>query len=157
MAKNRGSPYDQAVAAAANLGTDCITTVKILNANVTIPKVEAALKTGTVSIALSFEAAEEVGTFVVYFNKKVTINKIRTVVTKVIGASAAATVTCGNPTASAGGAVTIAAGAVIGEEDYATPTTNNVVAKDAGYSLVTAKGAPYAGKVQCFLEYTVTA
>lgn len=156
--KNRGSPYDQSVAAAANLGSGCITTTKILNSNVTIAKVEAALKTGLASIALSVEAAEECGTFKVYFNHKVTINKIRTVVTKVLGITNAATATCGNASgASTGGVVTIAAGAAIGEEDSATPSDNNVVAKDSYYYVTTAKGATYGGKFQLFLEYTVTA
>jgi hypothetical protein len=157
-ARNKGSPFDQSVASAAALASDSVTTPKILNSNVTIAKVEAALKTGIVSIALSSEAAAECGTFNIYFNKKVTINKIRTVVTKVIGITADVTVTCGNVSgASTGGAVTIAAGAAIGEEDSATPSNNNVVAKDSFYYMTTAKGATYSGKFQVFLEFTVTA
>ncbi|OPY54648.1 MAG: hypothetical protein A4E48_00227 [Methanosaeta sp. PtaU1.Bin060] len=158
MARNKGSPFDRSVASAADLASDSITTAKILDSNVTLAKVEAALKTGVVSIALSVESADECGTFKVYFNRKVTINKIRTVVTKVLGATADATVTCGNSTgASANGVVTIAAtGCAIGDEDSASPTTNNVVPKDSYYYLTTAKGATYGGKLQAFLEYTVT-
>ena len=158
MVHNPHGVYSQTVASAAALASDSITTAKILNANVTIPKVEAALKTGVASIALSVEAAAEFGTFAVYFNRKVTINKIRTVVTKVIGITNAATFTCGNSTgASASGVVTVDAGATIGTEDNASPTTNNVVLKDGYYYITSAKGATYAGKVQLFLEYTVTA
>jgi hypothetical protein len=146
------------VAAAANLASDAVTTPKILAANVTIPKVEAALKTGLASIALSVEAAAEQGTFWVYFNKKVTINTIRTVVTKVIGITNPATFTCGNADgASTGGVVTVDAAAAIGDLDSATPTTNNVVAKDSYYYITSSKSTTYGGKVQLFLEYTVTA
>ena len=158
MVHNPRGVYSQTVAAASALASDSVTTAKILNANVTIPKVEAALKTGVSSIALSVEAAAECGTFKVYFNRKVTINKIRTVVTKVIGITNAATFTCGNSSgASANGVVTVDAAATIGTEDYASPTTNNVVGKDDYYYVTSAKGATYAGKVQLFLEYTVTA
>jgi hypothetical protein len=158
MVSNPFTYKNTSVAAAANLASDSVTTAKILAANVTIPKVESALKTGLASIALSVEALAECGTFNVYFNRKVTINKIRTVVTKVVGITADATFTCGNASgASTNGVVTVAAGAAIGEEDSATPTTNNVVAKDSYYYITSAKGATYAGKVQLFLEFTVTA
>lgn len=146
------------MASAAALASDSVTTAKIKDANVTIAKVAAALKTGVASINLSVEAAAECGTFNVYFNKKVTINKIRTVVTKVIGITNAATFTCGNADgASTDGVVTVDAAATIGTEDSATPADNNVVAKDAAYYITSAKGNTYAGKVQLFLEYTVTA
>lgn len=158
MPHNPHGVYSQSVASASALASDSVTSAKILAANVTIAKVEAALKTGVASIALSVEAAAECGTFAVYFNRKVTINKIRTVVTKVLGITNAATFTCGNSDgASTSGVVTVDAGATIGTEDSATPSDNNVVAKDSYYYITSAKGATYAGKVQLFLEYTVTA
>lgn len=123
-----------------------------------IAHVEAALTKGLASIRLSTESAAECGTFKIYFPMKVTINKIRTVVTKVIGVTADVTVTGANSTGdSANGVVTVAAAAAIGEEDSASPTTNNVVLADGYYSLTTAKGATYGGSVEAFLEYTITA
>lgn len=123
-----------------------------------IAHVEAALTKGIASIHLSTESAAECGTFKVYFPMKVTINKIRTVVTKVIGITADVTITGANSTGnSANGVVTVAAAGAIGEEDTASPTTNNVVLADGYYSLTTAKGATYGGAVEAFLEYTVTA
>jgi hypothetical protein len=143
---------------AANIASDAVTTVKILDANVTIPKEEAALTTGQINIALSLAAAAELGTFKVYFPMKVTINKIRTAVTKVVGSTSDATVTGANVSGNSDdGQVTIAASAAIGELDSASPTSNNVVAANGWYSLTTYKANNYAGMIEVSLEYTRTA
>lgn len=141
-----------------DIASNAVTTVKIVDSTVALSDAEAALKSGSVNIALSLEAAAELGTFKIYFPMKVTIDKIRTVVTKVVGGTSAATVTCGNISgASPGGVVTIAASAAIGEEDSATPTGNNVVAKDGYYYLTTYKAGNYAGMIETTLEYSITA
>lgn len=143
---------------AEDIASNAATTVKFVDGAVTTPKVEAALATRTINIALSLEAAAELGTFKIYFPMKVTIDKIRTVVTKVVGSTSAATVTGANISGlSDSGVVTIAASAAIGEEDTATPTNNNVVAKDGWYSLTTYKAGNYAGMIEVSLEYTITA
>jgi hypothetical protein len=140
---------------ADQIASDAAITAKFLDGSVTLPKVEAALQVGITNIALSFAAAAEMGTFKVYFNKKVRIDKIRTVVTKIVGSTSAAYVTCGNVSAPSDALVTIAASAAIGEEDSAVPNTyNNVVAKDSYYQLVTSKANNYAGMIELFLEWT---
>lgn len=154
-ARNPGSIYENIDA--ENIAADAATTIKFSDGAVTVPKAEAALTARQVSIALSFEAAAQLGTFKVYFPMKVTINKIRTVVTKVIGSTSVATIQGGNVSgASVAGLVTIAASAAIGEEDSASPTHNNIVAKDGYYYLTTYKAGNYAGMIELSLEYTVT-
>jgi hypothetical protein len=140
------------------IATNAVETAKIPDGAVIIPKEEAALQTGSINITLSFAAAAELGTFKIYFPMKVTIDKIRTTVTKIIGATTAAYVTGANLAGnSAGGLVTIAASAAIGELDSASPTDKNVVEKDGWYSLTTSKDGTYAGMVEVSLEYTRTA
>jgi hypothetical protein len=138
----------------AQIASDAVTTIKTKDANVTSPKAEAALRTHIANIVLSFGAAAELGTFKIYFPKKVTINKIRTVVTKVIGSTSAAYAICQNVSGVAA-IVTIAASAAIGEEDSATITENNVIAADSWLSLTTSKAGNYAGMIEAFVEYTM--
>ncbi|OPY54647.1 MAG: hypothetical protein A4E48_00226 [Methanosaeta sp. PtaU1.Bin060] len=140
---------------AGRIASNAATTVKFQDNAVTIPKVESALKSDVINISLSFESAGELGTFKIYFPMRVIVNKIRTVVTKVIGASTPAYVTVRNVSGLAG-IVTIDAGAAIGEEDSAAITDNNVIAKDSWLSLTTSKGSSYAGTVEVFIEYTIT-
>jgi hypothetical protein len=141
---------------AGNIASDAAITVKFLDGAVTAPKVEAALSTRQINIALSFASADELGTFKIFFPMKVTISKIRSAVTKVIGATSVATIQGGNASGlSVSGLVTIANDAAIGEQDLASPTNNNVVAKDSYYSLTTYKAGDYAGTVEVSLEYVV--
>lgn len=108
------------------------------------------------TVSVSFATAG-LGTIKIYYPFKVTINKIRTVVTSTIGITNDATVTCGNSTgASANGVVTIDAGALTGVEDSATPTTNNVVLADGYYYLTIGKGATVGGTAIVTLESTKT-
>jgi len=105
---------------------------------------------------MSFETAG-VMNLKVYFPYKVTINKIRSIVTKALADTDVGTITCGNATGpSTGGVVTVALSAALGEEDVATPTTNNVVAADSYYYLTTAKTTA-GGEVLVSLECTRTA
>jgi hypothetical protein len=111
---------------------------------------------GLIVMPLSFETNEQMQTFI-YFPMKVTINKIRSQVTKALAATDDGTITCGNSTgASANGVVTVAASAALEDDDTASPTTNNVVLADGYYYLTTAKSTA-GGKVLVTLEYTLTA
>jgi len=107
-------------------------------------------------LPMSFETGEQTTTRI-YFPYKVTINKIRTIVMKALGATDTGTVTCGNSTgASTGGVVTIAISEALNAEDVATPSTNNVVLADGYYYLTTAKSTA-GGKILVSLEGTRTA
>jgi hypothetical protein len=107
------------------------------------------------TFAMSFETNEQTATKL-YFPYKVTINKIRSIVMKALGATDTGTITGANSTGnSTGGVVTIAISAALDEEDNASPTTNNVVAADGYYKLTTAKSTA-GGKVLVSLEYTRT-
>jgi hypothetical protein len=107
------------------------------------------------TFAMSFETDEQTVTKL-YFPYKVTINKIRSIVMKALGATDTGTITGANATgASTNGVVTIAISAALNEEDSAIPTTNNVVAADSYYKLTTAKSTA-GGKVLVSLEYTRT-
>jgi len=139
----------------AHIQTGAVTTQKIADANVTIAKLESALQKGVITIPVSFEAGEQ-GAYRVYFPFKVTINKIRGIVTRAIAGTDNGTIQGANATGnSAGGAITATAGDAIGTEYTATPTSNNVVAADSYYQLTTAKTTT-GGKVLCTLEYTRT-
>jgi hypothetical protein len=121
-----------------------------------IAHLEAALLTRERDFTMSFEAGFPM-TLRVYFAEKVTINKIRGIVTKAIAATDNGTVTCGNSSgASAGGVITATASDALAVEYTATPTTNNGVAKDSYYYLTSAKTTP-GGQLLISLEYTVTA
>lgn len=109
-----------------------------------------------ITVPLSFETNFVTASVKVYFPYKVTINKIRTCVTKALAGVSSGYVTCGNSTgASTGGVVTIAASAALGEEDTASPTTNNVVLADGYYYLVPTK-ANVGGEALVTLEFTRT-
>jgi len=111
---------------------------------------------GVIAVPLSFETNEQMQTLI-YFPMKVTINKIRTTVTKALAGTDVGTVTCGNVGgASANGVVTVAISAALEDDDTASPTTNNVVLANGYYYLTTAKTTA-GGKVLATIEYTLTA
>lgn len=110
----------------------------------------------TRDIVMSFEAAE-VMTARLYFPYKVTVNKIRGIVTLAIAAADNGTITCGNATgASATGVITATASDALAVAYAVTPTTNNVVEADGYYYLAAAKTTP-GGRVLVSLEVTRTA
>lgn len=107
---------------------------------------------GVVTILMSFETGEQ-GAFKQYFPFPVQIKKIRTAVVKALANTDAGTVTGANATgASTGGVTTHALSAAIGNEQSASPTTNNKVAANGYYQLTTAKTTA-GGRVQVTLEY----
>lgn len=124
----------------------------------TIAKVEAALLDEVLGpFLMSFETNEYPCTTKIYVSHKTTVNKVRTIVTKLVEATDDATITLSNATgAMANGAVTITKNAAINTEDSATPTTNNVIAADSYIQLVSAKTTA-GGKVLVTLECTRTA
>lgn len=106
-----------------------------------------------VSVAVSFDTGEQ-GAYRVYFPYPVTVNKIRSRVQKALAATDAGTVTGANSIgASTGGVATHAASAAIGDEQTASPTSNNTVAADSYYQLTSAKTTA-GGKVNVTLEVT---
>jgi hypothetical protein len=104
---------------------------------------------------LSFESSEQ-GAAKVYFPYPVMVTKIRSIVTKALANTDAGTVTGANSTGnSTGGVVTHALSAAIGDEQTATPTTNNTVAAGSYYKLTPAKTTA-GGKLLVMIEYKRT-
>jgi len=123
---------------------------------VTIPKVEASLQKGIITLPLSFETDEQTATKI-FFPFKVTINKIRSIVMKALAGTDTGTITGANSTGdSNNGVVTVAISAALNDEDSTSPDTNNVVLADGYYKLTSAK-ATAGGKALVTLEYTRTA
>lgn len=156
-----GDGLAQAVGGELDVGVDDSTVelntdkVRIKDLGVTIAKLEAALLKGIITVPLSFETNEQTATKI-YFPFKVVVTKIRSIVVKLIGATADATVTGNNGVGDA--IVTIAADSALNTEDSAEPSAaNGAVAADDAYTLTSAKGATAGGKVLVTLEYTRTA
>lgn len=115
----------------------------------------ASLLKGVVSCPVSFET-DGVGVMTIYFPFAVTVNLVRTCVTKVLAASNTATVTAKNAagTGMTGGVVTIAASAAVGELDVSTTISgNNTIAADSFMTLTSAKSTA-GGTAIAFVEYT---
>lgn len=163
--------YDPALMQGAQLATDNILVDTLLAADiaagaigtseldalaVTIPKLEAALLKGIVTVAMSFEANLATATKI-FFPFKVTINKIRGIVMKAIAGTDNGTITGHNGTGdSASGVITSVASDALNVEYAVSPTTNNVVAADGHYRLTSAKSTA-GGTVLVTLEFTRTA
>ena len=122
----------------------------------TITAVPVTEEVRTVSVSF---ATAGLGTIKLYWPYRVTINKLRAVVTSTIGITADATITCGSDHgASTTGVLTIPGGSVVGTEVTATPTTNLDVTATTGYYYLTmAKGATVGGTAQVTIECTKTA
>ena len=120
---------------------------------VTTSDLDDNIKKGIVTVPLSFESGEQTATKI-YFPFAVTINKIRSIVVKVIAGTDDGTITGANSTGdSANGVITVAASSALNTEDSASPTTNNEVAADSYYKLTSAKSTA-GGKVLATIEYT---
>lgn len=108
-----------------------------------------------VTVPLSFETGEQTATKV-YFNDKVTVNKIRSIVTKALAGGDAGTITAANSVgAMANGVITHAISEALNTEQNASPTTNNVIAADSYVQLTSAKTTA-GGKVLVTIEATRT-
>ncbi len=109
-------------------------------------------RTHILVVPVSFETGEQ-GAAKVYFPSSVTVTKVRTTVTKALAGTDAGTVTGANATgASTGGQTSHAASAAIGNEQSATPTTNNTVDAGSFYQLTSAKTTA-GGKALVTIEY----
>ena len=92
-----------------------------------------------------------------YDADKVTIDKIRGIVTAVIAGTDNGTITAANGDGDmATGVLTATAGDPPTTEYFASPTTNNVIAQDGYVSLTSAK-ATAGGRMLVTLEWTRTA
>lgn len=128
----------------------------VLTVAAKIAHLEAALLKGTTVIPMSFETDEQM-TLKVYFNHKVTINKIRGIVTTAIAGTDDGTITAANSDDDmATGVLTATAGDPLAKEYFAIPTTNNVIAQDGYVSLTSAKETA-GGRMLVTLEWTRTA
>jgi len=123
---------------------------------VTIAKIEAALRKEIIVIGPILQ--QNATDFTVYFNHKVTINKVRSFLTVVL-TTADSVITMQNNAATpmANGVLTITqAASAIGDENSCDPTTNNVI--DAGEKIILSHdGGPDAGEAIFFIECTHTA
>jgi len=110
------------------------------------------------TVPVSFEA-DGVGVQTVYFPYAVTINRVRSCVTKVLGATNTGTITAKNAagTGMTGGVVTLAISAAVGElDDSGAISANNTIAADSFMTLTTAKTTA-GGTAAAYVEYTRTA
>jgi hypothetical protein len=104
------------------------------------------------TVTVSFETGEQCAKRL-YFNYPVTINAIKGIVVKAVGATDAGTITAANATGnSAGGVITCAASDALGTEYVAAPTTNNTVPAGSWYQLTSLKTTA-GGKVECTIQY----
>ena len=128
----------------------------VLTVAAKIAHLEAALLKGTTVIPMSFETGEQMD-LKVYFNHKVTVNKIRGIVTTVIAGADDGTITAANADGyMANGVITATAGDTLATEYEVSPTTNNVIAED-GYISLTSLKSTAGGKVLVTVEWTRTA
>lgn len=128
----------------------------VLTVAAKIAHLEAALLKGTTVIPMSFETGEQMA-LKVYFNHKVTVNKIRGIVTTAIAGTDDGTITAANGDGDmATGVLTATAGDPLATEYSASPTTNNVIAQD-GYVSLTSLKSTAGGKVLVTVEWTRTA
>lgn len=112
--------------------------------------------TEIIVIPMSFETGEQTTTKI-YFNHKVTVNKIRSTVVKALSGTNNGTITASNSTgAMNNGVITHLASAALNDPQSVSPDTNNVIAKDDYIQLVSAKTTA-GGKVLITLEVTRTA
>lgn len=110
------------------------------------------LKNITRDLVLSFDLGENTITKL-YFNHKVRVDKIRSIVMKNVTNDS--TVTPANSTGNmANGVVTIAAGSAKNVEDSSVPITNNIIEKDS-YVQLTSFNATGSGRVLVSLELTI--
>lgn len=128
----------------------------VLTVAAKIAHLEAALLKGTTVIPMSFETGEQMA-LKVYFNHKVTIDKIRGIATTAITGTGDGTITAASVDGDmATGVLTAKAGDSLATEYSASPTTNNVIAQDGYVSLTSAK-SDGGGRVLVTLEWTRTA
>ena len=156
------------VGSAANVATDVAMSgdVAIDNAGATtiqanaatIAKVEAALRDETIgAFTMSFETGEYPVVLRIFTHHKLTVNKMRAHVYKVLGATDAATLTLANSAgAMANGAMTLPLSSAIDTAFSVSPTTNNEIAADS-YIQITSAKTTAGGKVLVTLEVTRTA
>lgn len=110
---------------------------------------------GIIIVPMSYEVDEQTATKI-YFNSKVTINKIRSINVKALTAVDNGTIQGANTDGdSANGLVTNNLSESLNTEVSVSPTTNNVVAADGWYRLTSAKST-VGGKEIVTLEYTYT-
>ena len=128
----------------------------IANNAVTIAKVEDALTKEIVTIGPLLQAAATA--FKVYFNHKVTVNKVRSFLTvPITTADSVITMKNNAGNAMANGVLTITqAGCAVGDEDSVDPTTNNVI-DDSECMQLDHNGGPDAGEAYFMIECTRTA
>lgn len=148
---------DLATAMADNVGIAAAAGVLSLkDGGVVLAKLAATLLKGVTTVPMSFETGEQAATKI-YFPYKVTINKIRGIVTKAIADTTNGTVQGANTDGnSATGLLTAVALDALNTEYAVSPTTNNTVLADGFYKLTSAK-ADAGGKVLVTLEWTRTA
>ena len=123
---------------------------------VTIAKVEDALTYELVVVGPLLQAG--VTDFTVYFNHKVTINKVRSFTTVALTtADSVITMKSNAAAAMANGVLTITqATSAVGDEDSCSPTTNKVIDVDEKL-ILSHNGGPDAGEAIFFIECTRTA
>jgi hypothetical protein len=113
----------------------------------------SAGKPGVVSVRMSFESGE-IGALSINFPRTVKVTGLRGQVVRQLGITAAGTITPSNSVGNmANGVLSWAGGTDLGNEDTATPTTNQLIAGGTNLTLTSAKGATEGGKVNVTVQY----
>ncbi len=108
--------------------------------------------TELMSVRMSFETGEQ-GALKLRFPFRAKVTQLRSQVVLVLGATDAGTVTPSNSVGNmANGTISHAAAAALGNEVVATPTTNQIIAKDTDLTLTSAK-TTVDGKVNVTIQY----
>lgn len=105
-------------------------------------------------VPVSFETGFQM-TLKLFFPYAVTINKLRSIVTKALSGTDAGTITANNAAsaAMATGVLTIPLSSALGVATSASPTSNNSIAADANMELVIAKTTA-GGEALVTVEFT---
>ena len=151
-----GSGVAVDVAMSGDVAIDNVGATTIQANAVTIAKIEAALRKEIVVVGPLLQ--QNATDFTVYFNHKVTINKVRSFLAVVLTTGdSVITMKNNGAAAMANGVLTITqAASAIGNEDDCSPTTNNVI--DAAEKMILShNGGPDAGEAIFFIECTRTA
>ena len=128
----------------------------VLTVAAKIAHLEAALLKGITVVPMSFDANEQTTTKI-YFNSKVTINKIRGIVVKAVAASDNGTVTAADSTGNmTSGVITAVAADALNTAYIVSPSDHNVIAADSYVQLTSVKSTA-GGKLLVTLEWTRTA
>jgi len=140
---------------ALTIANDAITTVKILDANVTPAKMSAGARKASIAIPVSFETAGEIGVVKYTMCFDCTVDAIHATVTKAAATDTATAIFKDHGgTVLTGSQVDITTGLVLGNIVSTTPTANNTFTAGQQITIETSKTTPGSGNITAILCLT---